>query len=278
LALVASLVLLAGTARAATGGLQWWHGTLVQNLQAPPALAVTANVLHAASSSEGTGVPNSTTGNSTTGTVVLSNERTFTHWANPAYRAPVYSRADGSAPRVGRLHMLTEDGFPEVYVLLAQVVNPQGHAWVKVRIPARPNGQTGWVRRSALGPFQVSYWLLVVDRRKQQLTAYWQGKRRFQGPVGVGKPSTPTPPGHFWIRERFRVVDPSSAYWPDAMGTSDYSILSEWPGGGVVGIHGAWGQPRLIPGHPSHGCIRMHNPNIAWLAPRVPVGTPLQVI
>src|SRR5438270_9890017 len=23
--------------------------------------------------------------------------------------------------------------------------------------------------------------------------------------VGIGKPSTPTPPGHFWIREKFRV-------------------------------------------------------------------------
>jgi lipoprotein-anchoring transpeptidase ErfK/SrfK len=174
--------------------------------------------------------------------------------------------------------MDTEDGFPEVYLLLREYVNSQGHAWVQVRIPARPNGQIGWVRRSALARIGVSHWLLVVDRRAERLTAYHDGRRVFVAPVGVGKPSTPTPPGYFWIRERFRVPDPSSPYFPYAMGTSDYSTLSEWPGGGVVGIHGAWGQPWLIPGDPSHGCIRMHNGDIAWLAPRVPVGTPLHVI
>jgi L,D-transpeptidase catalytic domain len=272
-AVVLAALALAATAQARNGGLQWWHGTLVQNLQSSPPFTVTANVFHPAASGVGIGAPAPHTG-----TTTLSDERTFTQWANPAYRGPIYSRPDGSAPRVGRLHMLTEDGFPEVYVLLQEALSKQGRPWVRLRIPARPNGQTGWVRRSALGPFEVSYWLLVVNRRTEQLTAYWQGKRRFQGPVGVGKPSTPTPPGHFWIRERFRVLDPSSAYWPDAMGTSDYSILSEWPGGGVVGIHGAWGKPWLIPGRPSHGCIRMHNPDIAWLAPRVPVGTPLHVI
>jgi hypothetical protein len=176
------------------------------------------------------------------------------------------------------LHMRTEDGFPEVYVLLQEYVDKQGQIWVQIRIPGRPNGRTGWVKRDGLGLFQLSRWLLVVNRHKERLTAYYDGRRVFVGPVGVGKPSTPTPAGHFWIRERFRVMNPASPYYPYAMGTSDYSILSDWPGGGVVGIHGAWGKPWLIPGDPSHGCIRMHNPNIAWLAPRVIVGTPLHVI
>src|SRR5689334_22772990 len=166
-AVLAALAVLAATAEARTGGLQWWHGTLVQNLQASPALTVTANVLHPAAAADGIGAPDTSTG-----PILLSNERTFTQWANPAYRGPIFSRPDGSAPRVGRLHMLTEDGFPEVYLLLEEVVNKQGHPWVRLRIPARPNGQTGWVRRSALGPFAVSYWLLVVNRRTEQLTAY----------------------------------------------------------------------------------------------------------
>jgi hypothetical protein len=209
---------------------------------------------------------------------VLSNEQTVTRWANPAYPGPIFAQPGGSARRIGRLHWRTEDGFPEVYLLLREYVIRQGGPWVEIRIPARPNGQTGWVRRSALGPFGTSHWLLVVDRATERLTAYRDGHRVFVAPVGVGKPSTPTPAGRFWIRERFRVLNPSSPYFPYAMGTSDYSTLSEWPGGGVVGIHGAWGQPWLIPGDPSHGCIRMHNGDIAWLAPRVPVGTPLHVI
>ncbi len=71
--------------------------------------------------------------------------------------------------------------------------------------PRPPNGQTGWVRRADLRSFGMSHWLLVVDRRAERLTAYHDGRRAFTAPVGVGKPSTPTPPGHFWIRERFKV-------------------------------------------------------------------------
>jgi lipoprotein-anchoring transpeptidase ErfK/SrfK len=150
--------------------------------------------------------------------------------------------------------------------------------WIQLRIPGRPNGRTGWVSRDALGAFHETRWLLVIDRRARRLTAFVDGRPRFTAPVGVGKPSTPTPPGHFWIRERFRITDPSNPYWPYALGTSDYSTLSEWPGGGVVGIHGDFGEPRLIPGDPSHGCVRMRGPDIAWLAPRLSLGTPVQIV
>jgi len=73
----------------------------------------------------------------------------------------------------------------------------------------------------------------------------------------VGTASTPTPPGHFWVRERFRITDPRSGYYPFAFGTSDYSTLSDWPRGGVVGIHGPYYAPAAIPGYISHGCIRL---------------------
>ncbi len=255
---------IAGTARADAGAPRLWHGTLVQSLDPPRARAADTPTVEP--------VPMN-------GQIVpLSNESTLTLWANTAYRGPIYAGPDPSTHRVGRLRRNTEDGFPEVYLLLQEYANAQGNDWVKIRIPARPNGQTGWVRRSALGPFEISRWLLVVDRRRERLTAYDNGRRVYSAPVGIGKRTTPTPPGRFWVRERFRILDPSSAYWPYAIGTSDYSNLSEWPGGGVVGIHGAWGQPWLIPGRPSHGCIRMHNPDISWLAPRVPVGTPIHII
>ena len=96
--------------------------------------------------------------------------------------------------------------------------------------------------------------------------------------MGIGAPISPTPPGHFWIRERFKVSDPSSPYAPYAFGTSDYSTLTDWPGGGVVGIHGDWQQPWLIPGRPSHGCIRLRDSDDAWLAHHVATGTPLRVV
>jgi hypothetical protein len=209
---------------------------------------------------------------------VLSNERTLTVWAHPVEEVPIEAHPELHGHAVAHMHLQTEDGYPEVYLLLASVNDAEGNAWVELRIPGRPNGRTGWVPREALGSFHVSSWLLVVDRRRRLLTAYHEGHRRLTAPVGVGKPSTPTPAGRFWIRERFRLASRSNPYWPYALGTSDYSTLSEWPGGGVVGIHGDFGEPQLIPGDPSHGCIRMRDPDIAWLAPRVTLGTPVHIL
>jgi hypothetical protein len=208
----------------------------------------------------------------------LSNERTLTTWARPLTVEPIYSHPDTHARRVNHLHVETEDGFDEVYLLLRSHTDAQGHLWVKLRIPARPNGQTGWVLRESLGGFHQTRWLVIINRQARRLTAYFSGRRRFTAPVGVGKPSSPTPGGHFWIRERFRISDRRSPYWPYALGTSDYSTLTDWPGGGVVGIHGDFGEPRLIPGDPSHGCVRMHASDLGWLAPRLTLGTPVNII
>jgi hypothetical protein len=207
----------------------------------------------------------------------LSNERTVTTWAHPLEAISVFAHPDLRSPRVGHMRMETEDGFPEVYLLLASRTDTRGQQWVKLRIPGRPNGRRGWVLRSALGAFHRTRWLIVIRLDRRTLTAYYDGHRRFRAPVGVGKPSSPTPPGRFWIRERFRVSDRSNPYWPYALGTSDYSTLTDWPGGGVVGIHGDFGQPQLIPGDPSHGCVRMRAADIAWLAPRVTLGTPVRI-
>lgn len=210
--------------------------------------------------------------------VRLSNERTLTTWAHPVSTLPIYSRPDTAARRVTRVRLETEDGFAEVYLLLVSHTDAQGRVWIRLRIPGRPNGRTGWVLRSALGAFQQTHWLLVISLRERRLTAYLKGRRRFTAPVGVGKPSTPTPSGHFWIRERFHLTSLSNPFWPYALGTSAYSTLTDWPGGGVVGIHGDFGTPQLIPGDPSHGCVRMRDPDIAWLAPRLTLGTPVDII
>ncbi|HEV3034857.1 MAG TPA: L,D-transpeptidase [Solirubrobacteraceae bacterium] len=208
----------------------------------------------------------------------LSNERTLTTWAHPVELGPIYARPEPTAHRVGRVHLETEDGFEEVYLLLSSYTDASGNEWVRLRVPGRPNGRTGWVSRELLGAFHQTRWLIVVNLHLRRLTAYLDGHLRMTAPVGVGKPSTPTPPGHFWIRERFAVSSPSNPYWPYALGTSDYSTLTEWPGGGVVGIHGDFGEPGAIPGDPSHGCVRMRDADIAWLGPRVTLGTPVRIV
>jgi hypothetical protein len=210
--------------------------------------------------------------------VALSNELTITTWAHPMEEVPIHEHPVVNSRVLAHTRLETEDGFPEVYVLLSSFTDAQGLVWVRMRIPGRPNGRIGWVPQSALGDFHVTHWLLEISLSRRRLRAYYNGKLRLSAPVGIGKPSTPTPPGHFWIRERFKLTDRSNPYWPYALGTSDYSTLTDWPGGGVVGIHGDFGEPQTIPGDPSHGCVRMLAGDLAWLAPRVELGTPVHIV
>jgi len=203
---------------------------------------------------------------------VLSNERTSTTWAHPRYPAEILEKPAAGAKRISRLRRRTEDGFREVYIVLRSA---RGGRWLKVRIPGRPNGRIGWVRRGGLGKLRVVTTRLVIDRRRLRATLYRSGKRFWSARVGIGAPDAPTPRGKFWVRETFRVRG-NTIYGPYAVGTSAYSALSDWPGGGVVGIHGT-NQPWLIPGRPSHGCIRMRNRDITFLVYRLPLGTPLLI-
>jgi hypothetical protein len=209
---------------------------------------------------------------------VLSNERTLTTWAHPVEEVPIRARPLAHARVLARSRLATEDGYPEVYLLLSSETDATGREWVRMRIPGRPNGRIGWIPRSALGELQVTRWLIEINVSRHWLKTYFKGKLRHTAPVGVGKPDTPTPTGHFWIRERIKVSDRSNPYWPYAFGTSDYSRLTDWPGGGVVGIHGDFGEPQLIPGAPSHGCVRLLPADLIWLAAHVQLGTPVDIV
>jgi lipoprotein-anchoring transpeptidase ErfK/SrfK len=211
-------------------------------------------------------------------TSVLSNERTRTVSARVVYVGIIRTKPLRTARSMGRLHQITEDGYPEVYLALRKHVDANGLEWTQVRIPGRPNGRVGWVERSWLASFKTTKWRIVVNKKTLRMTVFWNGTKRWRRPVGIGKRHTPTPSGRFWIREHIKVNDRKSPYWPYALGTANYSTLSEWPGGGVVGIHGDWNEPQLIPGRPSHGCIRMHDRDVAWLAKHTPVGTPLRIL
>ncbi|MEX0817220.1 MAG: L,D-transpeptidase [Gaiellales bacterium] len=220
---------------------------------------------------------NAGTGLDVAGSELLSDERTYTSWAHSRLRAPIRLLPDPTSRRIAGIRYLTEDGFPEVYLVLRRWTDPDGRTWLEVRIPMHPNGRIGWVRDSALGSLHLVRTRLVVDRPRLRATLYRSGRRIWRSRIGVGTPSTPTPAGRFWIRERIKVPNPGGAYGPWAFGTSAYSGLSDWPGGGVVGIHGT-NQPQLIPGRPSHGCIRVENLAIRRLARLMPIGTPVRIL
>lgn len=207
----------------------------------------------------------------------LSDERTLTRYANAVERAPVFARPTSGSPPVGRLRFATEDGPLETYLALERHVDPYAREWLRIRLPGRPNGRRGWVRADALGPLFVVRTLLVVDRAALRATLYRRGERIWTSRIGVGTVETPTPAGRFWIRSRLRNLAGGTSYGPWAFGTAAYSVLSDWPGGGVVGIHGT-DRPRLLPGRVSHGCVRVPNAAVRRLARLLPIGTPVRIV
>lgn len=206
----------------------------------------------------------------------LSDETTETLWAIPVHSAAVYRGHSAASGTVGRLRMFTEDRFAEVYVALASHTDATGREWIKVRLPQRPNGRTGWVAREALGDFKVNRLHLLIDRSRLRAVLRSRGKVVWQARVGVGKRGTATPAGNFYVRETFKVSG-QPMYGTFAIGTSAYSpTLSDWPKGGIIGIHGT-NQPGLIPGRPSHGCVRVRNADMAKLRKLIRIGTPIRI-
>lgn len=206
----------------------------------------------------------------------LSDLRTLSHWAYPNAEATVRAAPSPQSRPVGSLRLLTIDRQAELYMALTSAHTTTSETWIKVELPGRPNGKTGWVPRGALGPLHAVSGYLLVDRAHLRATLFRDGSTIFSAPVGVGKASTITPPGHFYVMEKLRAIN-GPVYGPYALGTSAYApSLSEWPGGGIVGIHGT-DEPALIPGRPSHGCIRMRNGDITRLWATVGVGTPIDI-
>jgi hypothetical protein len=197
--------------------------------------------------------------------------------------AEVYSdvsaraRPTNRAKALIRLRQYTPEGTANVVPALSGVVNENGEYWVRVRLPMLPNGRTGWVPRQTLGPYNEIWTHLVVDRKLFTATLYRKGRAIFTTRIGVGEPYWPTPAGEFYVRERITGFS-DQIYGPIAFGTNARSnVLTDWPGGGFIGIHGT-NEPEILPGRVSHGCIRMPNAAVERLARLMPLGTPVTIL
>jgi lipoprotein-anchoring transpeptidase ErfK/SrfK len=167
-------------------------------------------------------------------------------------------------------------GAPTVVPVIATATSA-GRRWLRVRLPQRPNGATGWIPADGTLARSVR-WAVLVDRSRRRATVHRDGLpvRRFA--VVVGKPSTPTPAGRFFVAERVRQPR-GSPLGPWVLATSAYSdVLQEFDGGpGQIGLHGRTGLRAPLGTAASHGCVRFSDPAIAWLARRARPGTPITV-
>lgn len=182
--------------------------------------------------------------------------------------------------RTGRtvttLEQFRSDFHPRTVLALEARLDREGKAtWYRIAVPGRPNGRTGWIPAGAADIHAVDRWL-VIYRGSRKFELYVGGKLRRTGPVAVGARGMETPVGLFYVQSRFvpRKYPILGAF---AFETSGYSKLSDWPGGGVVGVHGT-NTPALIGQAVSHGCVRLRNGDILALRDLVHVGTPVKIV
>ena len=192
-------------------------------------------------------------------------------WAQVAVRA----KPTVTAARTTVLTQFRDDFRPRVVLALGVRHDAKGRpSWYRISLPGRPNGWTGWVPAGSvdLKPIRKE---IVIDRSARTLELQDAGRVVLRTRVAVGAYGMETPLGRFYVQAKFRPTAPILGAF--AFETSAYSKLSEWPGGGIVGIHGT-NTPALLGQAVSHGCVRVANDAILRLRRLVPVGTPITIV
>jgi lipoprotein-anchoring transpeptidase ErfK/SrfK len=110
------------------------------------------------------------------------------------------------------------------------------------------------------------------------VTLYHYGRAEQQFLAVVGKPSTPTPQGEFFVEEAL-ALSSGPAGGPFALATSARSnVLQEFDGGpGQIAIHGTDNLSGDLGTAASHGCIRLSTAAITWIAERIGGGVPVTI-
>ncbi len=174
----------------------------------------------------------------------------------------------------------TWGGGPQELLVLGSAKDGHGRLWLAVRIPVRPTGTTGWIRGDHVRMLHSPYWI-DVSLARRLVSVYRDGTlvRRFRAVVGA--PSTPTPTGLHAVYDPIQQSSPGGFIGPWALHLTAFSnVLDNYGGGpGRVAVHGRAGASLRDPlgTARSHGCIRVDNEDVRWLARTVLRGTPVRV-
>jgi hypothetical protein len=195
--------------------------------------------------------------------VAVPTERIVNVWRTPATANPEFG-LDTLNP-TGRISPMLIEG----------AKRRAGTSWYEVLLPLRPNGRSGWVRAEDVTLKRIDQ-RIDVDLSERLLSYYVHDdlKQRFH--VGVGTDATPTGTGSFYVWVKIQYASPLQPYGIAALGLSGFSpVLSEWPGGGRMAIHGT-SSPSDLGNAVSHGCVRVYNDDLRRLLD-VPLGTPVRI-
>jgi lipoprotein-anchoring transpeptidase ErfK/SrfK len=144
-------------------------------------------------------------------------------------------------------------------------------------LPGRPDGLTGWITTQGTRRL-VTSWHIVVDLARRRVSVYHGGRVVRTSRAVVGKPSTPTPTGRFFVEETLQMAAGHPG-GPFALALSARSnALQEFEGGpGQIALHGRNNLGGTLGTAASHGCVRLSTASIDWLAARIGPGTPATI-
>jgi lipoprotein-anchoring transpeptidase ErfK/SrfK len=186
----------------------------------------------------------------------------------------VRKNPDPNASVIKVMKAFRPDFRPQEMFAVSKTTGSDGNVWYRISIPMRPNGTYGWIPAQAVA-LKPTHSQIVVNLRSRTIDLYRFGKHKWHGAVAIGAPGRETPTGHFFVATRFVPYhDPFLGVFAEE--TSAYSKLTEWPGGGVVGIHGT-SLPQLLGKAVSHGCVRVSNETARHLKTLAPLGTPIWI-
>lgn len=161
--------------------------------------------------------------------------------------------------------------------VLGRARDAHGVHWLRVMLPGRPNGATGWIAKQGTRAAATG-WRLAVNLATRRVVVYRHGHVTRQFAAVVGKPSTPTPTGRFFVEETLRMPsgEPGGPFALALSARSD--VLQEFEGGpGQIALHGRNSLGGVLGAAESHGCVRLATSSIDWLAQRIGPGVPVTI-
>jgi L,D-transpeptidase-like protein len=148
--------------------------------------------------------------------------------------------------------------------------------WGRVEVPYSWPRRDGWILIAGLRHESTGV-SVDVDLSRHRITITRFGRRLLSAPAATGAPSSPTPPGHYFVTDRvpFSV---GSSYGAFAFGISGIQphLPPGWGGGNQLAIHGT-NDPGSIGGSNSAGCVRVGAATLQRLISLLQLGTPVVI-
>ncbi|MFN8233864.1 MAG: L,D-transpeptidase [Actinomycetota bacterium] len=190
-------------------------------------------------------------------------------------RLDVWRRPDPAAGKSFVFDPVNPVGQELSFLVTDAVRDGMGEAWLKILVPERPNGASGWVQKSDVSIRRVRE-KIVVDLSDRLLIHTRGGRVVHRFTVGIGTPWTPTATGRFYVWAQVPQADPGGALRRVRAGP--FRLLR---GAARLARRRTDGDPRTSDPSDrgrmvSHGCVRVYNPQMSRLE-RVPLGTPVTI-